>query len=49
MVDEDGRLIGTVTIDDVIDVIDEEAQEDILKLAGVEEGDLLPRGARYQL
>ena len=40
MVDEDGRLIGTVTIDDVIDVIDEEAQEDILKLAGVEEGDL---------
>ncbi len=40
VVDEDGRLIGVITIDDVIDVIDEEAQEDILKLAGVEESDL---------
>jgi len=40
VVDEDGRLVGVITIDDVIDVIDEEAEEDILKLAGVEEGDL---------
>jgi len=40
VVDEDGRLIGVITIDDVIDVIDEEAGEDILKLAGVEESDL---------
>lgn len=40
VVDEDGRLIGVITIDDVIDVIDEEAQEDILKLGGVEESDL---------
>ena len=40
VVDEDGRLVGVITIDDVIDVIDEEAQEDILKLAGVEESDL---------
>lgn len=40
VVDEDGRLVGVITIDDVIDVIDEEAQEDILKLAGVEENDL---------
>lgn len=39
VVDEDGRLIGVITIDDVVDVIDEEAQEDILKLAGVEESD----------
>lgn len=38
--DEEGRLLGVITIDDVIDVIDEEAQEDILKLAGVEHGDL---------
>ncbi len=40
VVDNDGRLIGMITIDDVIDVIDEEAQEDILRLAGVDQGDL---------
>jgi magnesium transporter len=40
VVDHDDRLIGVITFDDVIDVIDEEAQEDILKLAGVEGGDL---------
>ncbi len=38
--DKDGRLIGVITIDDVIDVIDEEAHEDILKMAGVEQGDM---------
>ncbi len=40
VVDESGRLIGVITIDDVIDVIDEEAQEDILRMAGVDQGDL---------
>ncbi|MCB1784239.1 MAG: magnesium transporter [Alphaproteobacteria bacterium] len=40
VVDENDRLIGVITIDDVIDVIDEEAQEDILRLAGVDQGDL---------
>lgn len=40
VVDEDGRLIGIITYDDVIDVIDEEAQEDLLKLGGVEADDL---------
>ncbi|GJL85270.1 MAG: magnesium transporter MgtE [Micavibrio sp.] len=40
VVDEAGRLIGVITIDDVIDVIDEEAQEDILKMAGVDQSDL---------
>src|SRR5690606_13332951 len=40
VVDENTRLIGVITIDDVIDVIDEEAQEDLLKLAGVDQGDL---------
>ncbi|HAA92929.1 MAG TPA: magnesium transporter [Rhodospirillaceae bacterium] len=39
VVDDDGRMIGIVTIDDVVDVIDEEAEEDILKLAGVKEDD----------
>ncbi len=39
VVDDDGRLIGIITYDDVIYVIDEEAEEDILKLAGVKEDD----------
>ena len=35
VVDKSGRLVGQITIDDVVDVIDQEAAEDILKLAGV--------------
>ncbi len=40
VVDNDDRLIGVITIDDVVDVIDEEAQEDIMLMAGVEQSDL---------
>ena len=39
VVDNDNRLIGVITVDDIIDVIDEEAEEDILKLAGVRDDD----------
>lgn len=35
VVDEAGRLTGMVTVDDIVDVISEEGQEDLLKLAGV--------------
>ncbi len=35
VVDESQRLVGVITVDDVVDVIDEEAEEDILALAGV--------------
>ncbi|HLP89799.1 MAG TPA: magnesium transporter [Nostocaceae cyanobacterium] len=35
VVDRENRLVGIVTIDDVIDIIEEEATEDIQKLAGV--------------
>ena len=35
VVDEDGRLAGVITVDDVIDVIKDEATEDMLRLAGV--------------
>ena len=39
--DARGRLIGMITIDDVVDLIREKADEDILKLGGVSaEGDL---------
>ena len=37
VVDEYGKLIGIVTVDDVIDIIREEATEDILKMAGAGE------------
>ncbi len=40
VVDEAGRLVGVVTVDDVVHIIDEEAEEDLLKLAGVRETDL---------
>ncbi len=40
VVDDDNKLTGVITIDDVVDVIDEEANEDILKLAGVDEGSI---------
>jgi magnesium transporter len=35
VVDDVGRLIGTITVDDVLDVIHEEAEEDIMRLGGV--------------
>ena len=40
VVGEEGRLVGIITIDDVVDIIDEEAEEDILALGGVREDDL---------
>lgn len=39
VVDGDNRLVGMITVDDVVDVIDEEAEEDLLKLSGVSETD----------
>ena len=40
VVDEAGRLIGVIMVDDVVDVIHEEAEEDIMRLGGVREDDL---------
>ncbi len=39
VVDADGRLIGRITIDDVVDVIREEAEEDIQLMSGVSGGE----------
>lgn len=36
VVDDEGVLVGLVTVDDVIDYIRDEAQEEVLQLAGVE-------------
>ena len=40
VVNESGRLVGVITIDDIVDVIDEEYEEDIMYLAGIGEDDL---------
>lgn len=40
VVDENERLVGVLTIDDVVDVIQEEAEEDIKLLAGVGDEEL---------
>ena len=40
VVDESGRLVGAITIDDIVDVIDEEYEEDLLHMGGVAEDDL---------
>jgi len=37
VVDEHQRLLGIVTVDDVVDVIREEAAEDMMRMAGVKE------------
>jgi len=39
VVDDDGRLIGRITIDDVVDVIIDEADRSILGMAGLHESD----------
>jgi magnesium transporter len=39
VVDREDRLVGIITIDDVVDVIEEQATEEIQKLAGVGSGD----------
>ena len=40
VVDKEGRLVGRITADDVIDVMEEEASEDIFRLAGSDDAEL---------
>jgi magnesium transporter len=40
VVDDDGRLLGVIMVDDVVDVIDEEAEEDLLMMGGVGSDDM---------
>lgn len=40
VVGESGRLIGVITVDDAVEVIQQEAEEDALKLSGVQESDI---------
>ena len=40
VVNEEDEIIGSITVDDVVDVIEEEREEDILKLGGVGQADI---------
>lgn len=51
VVDSEKRLVGIVTIDDVVDILEEEATEDIQRLGGIPGGDeaaLSPFGVTIQ-
>ena len=41
VVDEKGKMLGIITVDDIIEVVREEATEDIFRLAGVNEGEVI--------
>lgn len=49
VVDSRNVLVGVVTVDDVLDVIQEEAEEDLLHLGGVAAGERLSTSARKAL
>jgi magnesium transporter len=40
VVDDAGRLVGMITVDDIVHIIQEEAGEDVLLLSGAGEGDI---------
>jgi magnesium transporter len=49
VIDGSGRLVGMVTVDDIVHIIQEEASEDALLLSGVDEGDINePVGESYR-
>jgi len=48
VVDDSGRLVGQMTVDDVVHIISEEAGEDVLLLSGAGDGDINePIGEAY--
>lgn len=40
VVDDGGRLVGQITVDDIVHIIEEEASEDIMRLSGAGDGDI---------
>ena len=44
VIDDDGKLLGRITIDDVVDVIREDADQNLLGMAGVAEDTFAPPG-----
>ncbi|WP_445681362.1 magnesium transporter [Radicibacter daui] len=46
VVDDNNRLLGAITVDDVVDVIDEAAEEDLFRLSGVGDDEISSSVAR---
>lgn len=40
VVNADGRLVGMITVDDILQIVEDEASEDVLLLSGAGEGDI---------
>jgi len=49
VVDGDGHLLGVITVDDIVDVINEEASEDMQKMVGAGGDEHLDTPVRYSL
>ena len=47
VVDEQNRLVGTISVDDAIDIVQEEASEDIFRMAGSDAAELGEKGIRF--
>jgi magnesium transporter len=48
VVDEQNRLVGTISVDDVIDIVQEEASEDIFRMAGSDAAELERRSPPWR-
>lgn len=46
VIDEKGEMLGVITMDDIIEVVKDEATEDMFRLAGVNEGEVIDGSAK---
>ncbi len=49
VVDEQNRLVGIVTVDDIVDVVQEEATEDFYKIVGTSDDELQYQGKAWRV
>ncbi len=49
VVDSHNRLVGRITIDDIVDVLQEEANEDIQRMAGISDEEILQESSAFRI
>ncbi|OGC05348.1 magnesium transporter [candidate division KSB1 bacterium RBG_16_48_16] len=49
VVDKQNRLVGRITIDDIVDVLQEEATEDLQRMAGISEEEILQEMSAFRI
>lgn len=49
VVDDDNRLVGIITVDDIIDIVQEEANEDFFKMVGTSESELVYQDRSFKV